>query len=751
MKKFSWITVVFCCVLLIGCDKNSNNDDVRNEKSFALKNGSIVVTNYPDIGFKTLNEFPEGVSTDDDFIASRKRSLLKSTSETEDDGTDGLRGYDYRFKLVGEASALKIGGETTQATHVKITDDAKYAFVSYNTKGASHKGGVVVYRIDLNQAGSLEDVSATVTPVSKMEMPKAEVSAVDYVDGKLYIAGASEDPEFGYEEDSFDYAFFGVMELNSDFTFKDAEPLTTQALTSFQATSIRVAAGKVYITTGDAANGTEGGLYIIDAGDYENLAFIGTKDHARSVDISDNHIFLMQAEPARVTRYDLNGLPDSGNEIYLSTNEATQKDAKSEILAWNDYLFVAMNESGLRMLDENGTVVDRLDPPGSDSEKHVTNSVALNSDIKKNLQGTDVRSNLLLLANGEKGIYWYDIMDVNGKDKIVLCNNNSILAGEGLSANFIASKGNIVFVANGEGGLKVLYIGFNEGLPPPPPPLEVCTDVTHFFSDLSSFFPEQKSVFRIDAVQAVKTLFSDRTDIINEIEVLEKTNLYINYIISKVSYKNSLGYFVVPGLPDGSRDPMTNDAYFKANIYKEGEFYTTNSNRVKILNKEKYGLFYNIPGVVQQGTWQIENYLTGDGSFNKGDRVVLFLVPNGWKSQNSTIELETVYGQTIFMDYDMNRNNVNFMNLAAGNAYNKPNIAPDDFKGVQLNSFYSEACKSIVLFFEDIYNFNSDMDFNDVIFAIYDDTITDPNRTEILKIKKPKYTVDEEENISLTQ
>jgi hypothetical protein len=37
--------------------------------------------------------------------------------------------------------------------------------------------------------------------------------------------------------------------------------------------------------------------------------------------------------------------------------------------------------------------------------------------------------------------------------------NNNALGGKGLSSNFIASKGNVVFVANGLGGLKVLYMG----------------------------------------------------------------------------------------------------------------------------------------------------------------------------------------------------------------------------------------------------------------------------------------------------
>jgi hypothetical protein len=100
-----------------------------------------------------------------------------------------------------------------------------------------------------------------------------------------------------------------------------------------------------------------------------------------------------------------------------------------------------------------------LDRPGEDAEKHVTNAVYMNSDVKKNAQGQDVKSNMLLLANGEKGVYWYDVVDAYDKDWIVASEKNSILGEPGLSTNFIASKGSIVFVANGLGGLKILYIG----------------------------------------------------------------------------------------------------------------------------------------------------------------------------------------------------------------------------------------------------------------------------------------------------
>jgi hypothetical protein len=357
---------------------------------------------------------------------------------------------------------MKIDGVEVQATHVKISDDG-YVFVSYNDKGEAHRGGVVVYKYTIHD-GPLETVKVDVVAVSSIKMPKAELSALDYYNGKLYMAGASSDPNFGYrDEDGWNYAFFMVMELNPDKTFKPIEPEANaiQQLTSFQATSIRALNNRIYITTGDGTNGTKGGLYVFNAINYQQITFI-EKDNARSVDADAVNVYLMQAEPARITKYDLDG--KNGVDIYPTDseceNESMQHHAKSEILVWGKYLFAAVNESGLRMLNKaNGDVNMWLDRPGEDAEKHVTNAVCMNSDVKKNAQGQDVKSNMLLLANGEKGVYWYDVIDAYNKEWIVASEKNSILGEAGLSTNFIASKGSIVFVANGLGGLKVLYIG----------------------------------------------------------------------------------------------------------------------------------------------------------------------------------------------------------------------------------------------------------------------------------------------------
>ncbi len=739
MKNIFLILTVLCSSLLVSCNKDDSGGKVPEGASFTLKNGSIVVKNNPDIKINALNTFPLGVSTETDFSASRKRSTLKSTAEDES-GNDNLRGYDYRFKLVAEVNTLTIDGVEVQATHVKIekiSDVQYYAFVAYNEQGDGHRGGVVVYKVVATNGKSLEETTATVTPVASAEMPKAEVSALDYYNGKLYIAGASEDPNFGYDEnkDGFNYAFYGVMELNADKTFKDAEPVIVK-LTSFQGTSIRALNDRVYITTGDGANNTKGGLYIYNATDQTFINSILGKDHVRSVDVDGSNIFVMQAEPARITQYGLNG--EGEKVIYSTTNESMQKNAKSEILAWKDYIFVAENESGLRMLDKNGNVNDELAAPGTDKEKHVTNSVVINSDVKKNIHGTDVSSNLLFLANGEKGIYWYDLMNVNKKDCIVLCNSNSTNFEEGTSANFIASRGNIVFVADGKGGLKILYIGFDEGDPPPPVP-GGCDDVKQYFNnEPNSFLREMVNVFGASASANTKILFGDASKIHNDILVLEETDLYLTYISCTASLHNTVGFFVVPA----ASASMSNKDYFEAVVRTDFQKQSVSTNRY-ILD-DKYVAMPNMKNssLVAGNTYQIKNYNRADSKFEAGDRIVMFIVPDGWVSQNSRVEFNTnQYNRPVFLDKDLN---ISTLKNFVGNYYGK-----DDFKGIQYNSFYSEECNSLVLFFEDLFDRANytDMDYNDMVFAITDNPEIN---VPIKSLRLPAYTLDENGQVIVT-
>ena len=803
MKRFFLYSILVCIALFSGCNKDNpvpskpldpTVEPVQpNSEPTPLKDGAIKFSN-PD-GMELDNdindEYPEAISSQSGGGISA--SGLKATEE----GID-LKVNEYRFKLVAQKEQLVVNGQRVQATHVKITDivnNVGYAYVSYNKKLVPNIGGLIVYKFTV-KPGPLETATVDVEPWGPMlEMPQAQINAIDFDGVNIYIAGASDDLLlFGKDVVREDPAFFMVLELDANKKLKEQEPVVKQ-LTSYQATSICKKDNRIYITAGNGMvedeNGNyiedtgNGGFFIYSANDYKFITSVLDKNHARGIDVDGKNIYLYQAEPARVTKYDMDA--QNAVPIYNGNDETMQRYAKSDILSWGDYLFIAQNETGLKMLNKNGGIHQALDQPNKDGcvgnrpvngdypdgysyEEDVTNSMSVNSDKKiawykdwsgKDIQAENVSSNLLLLANGEQGIYWYDVTQpINGtsdsKYYIASSGVNSILASPskdysgdgGASANYVTSKGNVVFVAQGVGGLKVLYIGFNIADAPPPPIGTGCDKFMDYLwngtNSVTMLFPESNSVFT-SSNPIIQALFQSATPpnpplgkgsiqakdaSINYIEILEdNTELYITYMGEGAGYSNALGYFVIPA---NTSNELTYYNSFKNNLW-------TKSGTANVL-KDEYTIFQNITDVSEGGHMQSGNmYVIQDKfgkngvpqKFNRGDKVVIFMVPNGWTAQNNRVQKNATTANKagiFFMHKDFNEAE----GIIYGSNYG-------DYKYCQIATFYSADCRSLVLCIEDIAN-GSDCDFNDIIFSISDNT----SGERVTKFKAPKYAVGQE-------
>ena len=466
MKRLFLVSFICCAVWISGCNKDTHDGEepALEAEKISLREGSIVINNRPDVKIVQRNQLLERSATGNDSEAITRKDYQTIGRSTLP--------FVYNFKLVAEMGTLKVDGVEVQATHVKISEEG-YAFVSYNKKDGPRIGGVVVYKYDIH-GNTLADVSVEVTAVTSLEMNESQVNALDFYNGKLFIAGSSTDERLGFNDDKgYNCAFFMVLELNTDNTFKPVDPESIVFLTSFQATSIRVENNRIYVITGDGSEGTQGGLHIYDATTFECVNSILGLDNARSVDVYDEEIYVMQAMPARITKYNLDG--EDAQQIYASADEAMQKNAKSDLIVTGHGVFAAMNESGLKMISHfDGWEMASRERPGPNPENDVTNSVSMNYGPMKNNAGETVRPSMLLVANGAQGVYWYDIIwDLYGTF-IKETANNSILKGSG-SSNYVEAKGNIAFVANGLGGLKVLY------LEPEKPPTPITTVVFRGF------------------------------------------------------------------------------------------------------------------------------------------------------------------------------------------------------------------------------------------------------------------------------
>jgi hypothetical protein len=488
------------------------------------------------------------------IVDAETPSLLKGTA---DDFPEIDLTKNYAFKLKAEVDPPVYEGNTLQATHVSIIDD--YAIVTYNTRGEKWLGGIEIF-----------DVSDLKNPViiSSAILENTDVSAVDYADGKIYVVGATGD----YVEKGFvSPAFMEVISLDETMAFEEVETIVD--LSSFAGTDIKVAAGQIFATSGST-----GDLAIFN--DTYSLAGAEEISDARSVDANSDHLYVLQGQQGRVNVFEL---PDASYKETYDVGGASIPESKSEIAVSDKYIFAALNEGGLSILNLDGSLKQSIPKPatpdGALDEAHVTNSVSLNGD-------------LVLIGNGESGIH---VGGLIAEDNDNLWMLGAMSFGEAQSANFVESKDNVIFVATGLGGLKILAISIDEGVPEDVEPTEPCETL---MANISEMFPE-----RMDVRNVHDDLFSEFA--VLNIHVTEETPVYVSFIDEGAGWRNTFGYYAYPE----DNPPQS------------------------IEDLEKHKVFPNVSKVGEGGGLDFgDRVQLGDGSFPAGTVIGFYIVAQGWKN-----------------------------------------------------------------------------------------------------------------------
>lgn len=512
MKAKRWILVLGLgafALSISGCKKDNDID-----KDSVIQKSNIVISN-------NRTELSKRLQFKDELIPINT-GIENSTKSTKDFPPIDLT-KNYAFKLKAEVNPPVYQEQALQATHVYI--QGNYAFVSYNTRGEVYRGGVEVF-----------DISDVRYPqiISQAIFPSADISSLAYADGKLYVVGAMEQ----YEEAGLAYpAFFEVLNLNSQMEITGVD--TIIGLTSYVATGIEITSNRIYITTG-----SNGHLIVFD----RNLNFMKQEAiaFARSVAFSNEKVYVLAAEPGKVLVYNH---PSASFEMIFSTGGAETPESKSELAVTDAYVFAALNEAGMKMFDKYGNLKQHIPKPvapvGSSEDKHVTNSVSINSQ-------------LLLLGNGESGIHvGATIPQFN--DSIVML--GSMVFGGSQSANFVKSKNDVIFVASGLGGLKIIGISIDEGIPDSIIPTEPCPLL---LPAISAQFPESQN-----AMINHPDLFLPENA--RNVITTEETPVYVVFVDEGAGWRNTFGYYAYPlDNPPASMNDITHHVVFP-NVSKVGE------------------------------------------------------------------------------------------------------------------------------------------------------------------------------------
>jgi len=524
-------TIAFFGIVLIfaSCQKDKTTyppDTAYQKNGNLMVNKSIDQTNTERILLKE-NLIP---------IENNKSVTKITDNEFTFDPTEN-----YVFKLQAEVSSPQYQGNTLQATHVTIHEN--YAFVTYNTKGDKWQGGFEIFNVT-----NIQNPELIVSAI----MPDGDISAIDYNDGKVYLAGAMGSNN---ETDLESPAFLQVVNLDNQMNIISVD--TILDISSYVATDV-LATDKYILVT----SGSDGGLTVFDKFTYEPVN-ISQYANARALDANSGNVFMLQGEPGQINKLNK---ATFGAEAVFSVDGANTPASKSEIAVNENYVLSALNEGGLKMLTTTGILKQHIPKPsvpqGAIADNYVTNSVTLNE-------------NLVLIGNGAAGVHVGNI--INTLNDTIWMLGAMDFEGDA-STNFVESKGQVIFVATGLEGLKILSVHIDEGLPDD---ISVTTPCETIIDDISEMFPEQ-----MDITSTYPSIFNDTAHLSVYIE--EETHLYLTFIDEGAGWKNTLGYYTYPANnPPASVDEIEKKVIFP-NISKESEGGGLNYGDMVKINDEPF-------------------------------------------------------------------------------------------------------------------------------------------------------------------
>lgn len=406
---FATVSLVSLGVILVsGCGMDSvpvqaGDEDLANDR-IAITNNEAALESY-------VQYVDEDVPVDSNGIASPR--LGKATA--------------IKLRLRAQVVPPSSGGQTLQATHVALSGN--YAYVSYNMRGEVYLGGLDVFDVSNKNKPKL---------ISRAVFQGTDVSSVYESGGRLYLAEATSDTGFTSP------AVVEEIELT-----KGKPTLNTRRadVSSYVATDVKVASGNVFVTSGSGGVGT-GGVTVLDAATFSVISTDAFLD-ARAVSIYSSWMTVLTGTPATLRLYSLTTGAFVRSYYVGGANIPESKSTAEVVLS---RAFVAAGDEGLKVVNLlNDSVVDSIPAPivsGIDPSLTVTNAVSVNKD-------------LVFMANGEAGVYvasapfnlettWFGDPDLQLEGKMIF--------GTQESANFVASKSDLIFIATGLGGLKIVEV-----------------------------------------------------------------------------------------------------------------------------------------------------------------------------------------------------------------------------------------------------------------------------------------------------
>jgi hypothetical protein len=331
-----------------------------------------------------------------------------------------------RLTLVGEVLPPSVDGRVVQANDIDIDEISRFAIVGYNFAGEPFAGALQV--IDFRQ----EDHPVL---VSEVQFHGADVNAVCKRGTYVFAGLASSDPALASP------ALLRQFQLLSTGLVSTGRSLD---LPSWSVTDVCGYGEELAATVGARL----GGLALVDRVTLHLQGFAADSDaRACSFDATGN-VLDACGGPARLSRRGVPGLQ------VLSSADASgfgYEGAKGTLEVLGPYSYVGAGDGGFQVLDPAGVLLDSLansDLSSLGPDLAVTNAVS-------------VPGGVAFVAAGALGLQVVDLgrwqptppAGSAGQGLSVL---GQIDFGNGVSSNMVKARSNILVVAGGLGGVKLV-------------------------------------------------------------------------------------------------------------------------------------------------------------------------------------------------------------------------------------------------------------------------------------------------------
>ncbi len=366
----------------------------------------------------------------DDVVLEGNQSVLDNSINFESSGVldifefdkttgkfsknnDGEAG-DYPLTLVAQVKSPSYNGTLLTASHVDVEGD--YAYVSYNTAGATYLGGVDAINIS-------DPNNPRVT--GRLYYTNADINSLKYDNGYVYIAGGFDSEKSA----TIDFNSFVGKISASNGRFDLSGGITYGFQEGFNATDVKVMGDQLVVTSGK-----DGFISVYDKNAVETIQEAPFSD-LRAMAIQDNKIAILDGSQ---------GVSLLDENLQATTEIAIDSDfgdfSKRTLAFYNDNIIVSEGSKGAGVYDAgSGTLLEYIpiliNPEGVDNSDVVTNAVAVNEGV-------------VLMANGGAGLCLSE--DTGNNTDLV-----GIIALDG-SVNYVESKGDYAFAASGKSGLQII-------------------------------------------------------------------------------------------------------------------------------------------------------------------------------------------------------------------------------------------------------------------------------------------------------